>query len=97
MGRDSEAERLAQTIRLLETMPIQSAASSMEPWAKIHLIDITKAIEVAKGLTHPDDWVSIYCGKTFGHSPHHWSEYRDNQNPLRVPHWCDGEIHREAD
>lgn len=84
-------ERLAQCIRLLNQMPVQSAASDLEPWAKIHIIDWTKIIEVAHGLTDPDEWVSEYCGKSFGHSPHHWSEYRDGQIPLRVAHWCNGE------
>lgn len=85
-------KRLEQTIQLLESIPIQSAASAEEPWAKIHLIDVTMAIKVARGLSSPDEWVSEFCGKTYGHSPHHWSEYREHQVPLRVPHWCDGEV-----
>lgn len=84
-------DRLAETIRLLKRLPIQSGASALEPWAKVHLVDITKIIEVAEGRTHPRDWESAYCGKCFGHSPHHWSEYSEGQEPLRVPHWCSGE------
>lgn len=90
MSELSVERRLAETIRLLESLPILSAASDIEPWAKIRLIDITKAIEVAKGTTDPADWVSVYCGKSFGHSPHHWSRYRADGVPLREPYWCDG-------
>jgi hypothetical protein len=93
----SADQRLAETIRLLKSLPVMSAASDIEPWAKVHLIDITKAIEVAEGLSDPADWVSVYCGKSFGHSPHHWSRYRADSVPLREPNWCDGEVCQPTD
>lgn len=91
MSELTTEQRLAETIRLLKSLPILSAASDIEPWAKVRLVDITKAIEVAEGLTNPADWQSVYCDRTFGHSPHHWSRYRADEVPLREPHWCDGE------
>lgn len=85
-------QRLAKTIALLKGMPILGASSEIEPWCKLRLIDLTKAIEVAEGITDPDEWVSVPCASLdqFEHSPHHWSEYRENETPLRIHHYCAG-------
>lgn len=82
--------RLAEVIKLLQHLPIQQGSSDREPWVKVNLIDLTKLIDVACGLDDPEVWVGEPCGKPFGHSPHHWSEYREGETPLRVPHYCDG-------
>lgn len=89
-----DAERLALVIRMMERMPLVSSSSAKEPLVEFRMIDFTKAIEVAKGQTDPAEWVSVPCENTkhFEHSPHHWSEYREGQTPLRVPHYCDGAV-----
>lgn len=99
-ARVTQAEtKLATVANLLGKMPIQYAASAKEPVVTLNMIDLTKVIEVAKGETDPSEWVSVPCRNSakFGHSPHHWSEYREGQIPLRVAHYCDGiEIPAEA-
>lgn len=98
-ARVTQAEtKLATVVNLLGKMPIQSAASAKEPVVTLNMIDLTKVIEVAKGETDPSEWVSMPCVNTakFGHSPHHWSEYREGQVPLRVAHYCDGIEIRDA-
>lgn len=88
---DAESKRFAQVRKLLGSMPIQSAASAREPWAKLHLIDLTMLQKVADGESDPDEWVAEWCGGTFGgHSAHHWSVYVDGRDPLRTTHYCDG-------
>lgn len=92
-------ETLRDVIQLLQTLPIMSAASDVEPWAKFRMIDISKILEVAERKTSPRDWVSEYCGMTMGaggpkfaHSPHHYTDYEQGRDPLRIPHYCNGEV-----
>jgi|SRR6478735_557826 len=94
----NDRQRLEAVTALLNSLPIQSGASDLEPWAKVHLVDITAIIEVAEGHSDPEDWVSEHCGRQYpeghfyGHSPHHWSLYEEGRDPLRITHWCNGEV-----
>lgn len=101
-----EIERLRAAINLLRHIPIKSASSDKEPWAKINMIDLTMVLKVADGLTDSSDWVNEPCKHITGigldegqykftHSPHHWSEYHEGipaPVPLRTYHWCNGEM-----
>ena len=88
-----EASRLRTAIELIRTMPILEAASAEEPWLKVDIINLTKALEVADGKTDPVDWVNEPCPRFNGmaHSPHWWNAYQEYGEPLRIPHWCLGE------
>lgn len=89
-----EIERLQahndDVVYRLQHMPIAAAASAEEPWVRFDMIELTKVINVASGLENPADWVHEPCNRNHGHLAHHWSEYREGQTPLRIPHYCEG-------
>lgn len=99
---ERQAALLATVIDLLNHMPVMSGASSPEPFVKFRLIDFTKAVEVAQGTTHPDEWIHVPCknltgtdpaqpGYVFSHSSHWWNEFEQiGHVAKRTPHWCNG-------
>jgi hypothetical protein len=104
---DPEPSRLEVVARLLDKMPVLHSGSSLEPELTVRMIDFTAIRDVAHGLTHPDEWVHEPCevsrgehlwnGKPyiFSHSPHHWTDYQDGREPLRLPHWCNGTVEQD--
>lgn len=89
--------RLATVIELMKRLPIQIAASAKEPWMTLNCIDFEMVQQVAEGKSDPQDWVSVPCGMAYGggpieHSPHHWNDYEEGRDPLRIPHYCDGTL-----
>ena len=89
----AEVRRLQASLDLFMTMPIvhTSFDNSREAHTvTVDIINFTKALDVAKGETHPSEWVNDPCkfatktatflptGKPeygFSHTPHWWTNY----------------------
>jgi hypothetical protein len=98
---EAEVTQMRKGIELFSSMPINSGGSSREPEVSLDLINWTKALDVAEGRDDPANWVHEPCKNSTGrgvgtfrfeHSPHHWNDYEDGREPLRIAHWCNGTL-----
>jgi len=98
----NDSERLAIVRELLHSLPVLHASSAPEPPVTVRGVDLHAIIDVADGVDDgPAGWVNVPCPNTskeraewfaFEHSPHHWSDYQEGRVPLRITHWCNGEL-----